>query len=106
MSTSVTVTLTAGTGGSVSPTSLTVPYGSSVSTSGNVLTVGSSTATATPSQDYSFSAWAGIPASGKITEDCTITAQFVHGVSWQSGDCTVALDMDTYAMTVSGRGAM
>lgn len=69
-----------------------------------MLTVGSFSATATPSFGYTFSQWSGIPSSGRITEDCTITAQFIHGLTWQSGACTVTLDTDTFAMNVTGNG--
>lgn len=104
VSTYVTVTLAAGTGGSVSPASISVPRDTPVSASGHILTVGSYTATATPSYGYTFQQWSGIPASGTVTQDCTITAQFVHGLIWQSGACTVVLDTDTFAMNVTGNG--
>ena len=67
--------------GTVSKTSISVPYGSSISASGATLTVGSQTITATPTTDtaqydYSFSSWTG--ASGTVTGNKTITANFTR----------------------------
>jgi len=89
-----TVTIQAGTGGSVSASSLSVPYGSSISTSSNVLTVGSSSVTATPNSGYAFSSWTN--ASGTIAGNRTITANFsdatisVGAVSTAHGSVTVS----------------
>lgn len=72
--------------GSVNPASVTkVPYGTSISASGNVLTVGNTTVTATPTTNtaqynYSFSSWSGVPSSGKVTGDITVTANFSRAV--------------------------
>ena len=71
-----TVTITAGTGGTVDVQSLAVPVGTSVSASGNILTIGSDIVTATPDTGYHFASWSGIPASGTIDADTTITAVF------------------------------
>ena len=77
----LTLTVTAGTGGSVSPTSVThIQSGTSISASSNVMTIGSGsdavTVTATPSEGYVFGAWSGIPSTGKITGDLTASASF------------------------------
>ena len=72
--TSYTVTISAGTGGSVSKTSVSVPSGTSISTSGSTLTIGSNTITATANSGYSFSSWSN--ASGTVTANRTITANF------------------------------
>ena len=73
--TNYTVTINAGTGGSVSKSSVSVPSGTSISTSGNTLTIGSNTITATANSGYSFSSWSN--ASGTVTANRTITANFV-----------------------------
>ena len=72
--TNYTVTISAGTGGSVSKSSVSVPSGTSISTSGNTLTIGSNTITATANSGYSFSSWSN--ASGTVTANRTITANF------------------------------
>lgn len=77
-----TVTLTAGSGGSVSASSMTVPAGSVISASGNVLTFtydGSTvaTVTATPDDGCSFSSWSR--SSGTVTSDISISATFASG---------------------------
>lgn len=65
--------------GTISPSSVLVPYGSAVSLSNNTLTIGTATVTATPSPDdssytYSFSSWQNVPTT--ITSATTITAIF------------------------------
>ncbi len=72
--TNYTVTISAGTGGTVSKSSVSVPSGTSISTSGNTLTIGSNTITATANSGYSFSSWSN--ASGTVTANRTITANF------------------------------
>lgn len=80
------MTITAGTGGTVDVQSLSVPVGTSVSASGNVLTIGSDTVTATAQSGYRFASWSGIPASGTIDADTTITAVF---------------ELDVYTVTIA-----
>ncbi|MBR2909450.1 MAG: hypothetical protein IKC11_03790 [Clostridia bacterium] len=99
--------------GTVSKTSISVPYGSSISASGATLTVGSQTITATPTTDtaqydYSFSSWTG--ASGTVTENKTITANFTRTVnkytvtlgssSYGSWDTATAITVD-YGTSIS-----
>ena len=80
----VTITSSNSAYGTVSKTSLTVAYGTSISASGSTLTVGSNTITATPTTDtaqydYSFTGWTG--ASGTVTGNKTITANFSRSVN-------------------------
>ena len=80
------ITITAGSGGSVSESRLVVPYGTSISANGNILSVGSATVTATPDNataqyTYTFGAWGGVPVSGIITAHTPITASFVATVN-------------------------
>ena len=72
--TNYTVTFSAGSGGSVSPTSTSVESGTTYSTSGRYLVIGNTTVTATPNSGYSFSSWSS--SSGTITSNKTITAYF------------------------------
>ena len=73
-----TVTIKAGTGGSVDKSSLTVKKDITWSSSGTTLTFSDGqTVTATPNSGYSFEAWD--PASGTVTGDLTITASFSGG---------------------------
>ena len=79
----VTVAVNDGTYGSVSNNSVTVPYGTSISAASNVLSIGSTDVTATPSADtaqydYGFGSWSGIPVSGTVTGNVTITANFTR----------------------------
>lgn len=65
--------------GTVSESSVTVPYGTSISAASNVLTIGSNNITATAASatdqySYAFVNWTG--ASGTVTADKTITANF------------------------------
>lgn len=71
------VNITAGSGGTVSQTTVTgVADNASISASGSTLTIGTTTVTATASSGYTFSSWSGIPASGKVTENLNIKANF------------------------------
>ena len=72
------ITVSAGTGGSVSPTRLSVAYGSSISVNGNKLTVDGQTVTATANAGYTFGSWSN--TSGLVTSDRTVTASF-SGIS-------------------------
>ncbi len=71
----VTVSFTAGTGGSVNRTSLSVPYGSAVPTSSNNVTINGTTTTGTANTGYSFSSWTN-NCGTTVTKACTITANF------------------------------
>lgn len=67
--------------GSVSQTSLTVPYGATYSINDNKITVNGTTITATAATDtaqydYSFSSWGETVANGTITGDRSFTAIF------------------------------
>ena len=71
--------------GIVSKSSVTVDYDSSISSSGTTLTIGSNTITAIPDNDtarydYSFDGWTG--ASGTVTGDMTITANFSREINY------------------------
>lgn len=77
----VTVAVNDANYGSVSQSSVTVPYGTAVSTAQNVLTIGSTTVTASPSSPttewmYAFDSWTGVPAT--VTDDVTVTAVFTQ----------------------------
>lgn len=67
--------------GTVSSSSLSVPSGSSITTNGNTVTINGTTVTATPAAataqyTYSFSSWSN--ATGSVTTDRTITANFTR----------------------------
>ncbi len=69
------VTITAGNGGSVSPTSLTVEAGTTWTASANVISFSSGPkVTATANSGYTFSSWS--PASGTVNSDTSISASF------------------------------
>ena len=78
----VTIAKNENSWGSVDKSSVTnVANNTSISASSNVLTVGSTTVTATPAAadanyTYAFNNWTEIPASGKVTADVTVTANF------------------------------
>lgn len=87
MPSTVTITVNDPSYGSVDVSSIpNVPSGTSVSASGNVLTVGTTNVTATAQSGYRFASWSGIPASGTIDADTTITAVF---------------ELDTYTVTIA-----
>jgi uncharacterized repeat protein (TIGR02543 family) len=95
--TKYTVTITAGTGGSVSKGSVTVDSGTSISAALNMLRIGSTMITATPSDGYEFDSWSGITSS-TVKSDMDVTANFkkqgektysisysLGGGSWKEG---------------------
>ena len=76
--TDFTVTITAGTGGSVDKTSLTLKKDATWSSDGSTLTFSDGQkVTATADTGYTFEAWK--PASGTVTGDVTISASFTGG---------------------------
>ena len=67
--------------GSVSTSSVTVPYGTSISSNGNILTIGTTQVTATPTTAtaqyvYTFDDWTN--DTGTVTANRTITANFLR----------------------------
>ena len=93
----VTVAVNNSNYGSVDTTSITVPYGTAISASGTTLSVGGYGSVATPKTDtaqydYYFSSWTG--ASGTVTGNKTITANF--GRSTRSYTITVAVNNSSY----------
>lgn len=67
--------------GTVSQSEIAVGYETTISANANVLTVGTTDITATETTDtdqydYSFVDWTGVPSSGKVTDDITVTANF------------------------------
>ena len=71
-----TVTISAGSGGSVSPTSIAnVPYGTTVTVNSNKITINGTTVTATASSNYTFDKWS-VSNGVTITSATTITASF------------------------------
>ena len=84
------VTFAAGTGGSVSPASVSnVPYNSYASVNGNQITLNNTLVVATPDPGYEFSSWSN--ATGPITGNRTITANFTQ--------------IQTYTVTVNHNSA-
>ena len=70
--------------GSVSPSSIKVPYGSEITVKDNVLTINDQPITATPEKQtvekvYSFSSWS-VKTGDKVEKDMTITATFASKV--------------------------
>lgn len=77
-STSYTVTIYAGEGGTVSKKAVTAESGVTWSSSGATLSFSNGdSVSATPNPDYSFGGWS--PESGTVTGDTTITASFNGG---------------------------
>ena len=77
----VTIVPNDDTWGDVSRGSVTVNYGTAISVENNDLTIGELTVTAsphtaTPEYNFAFVEWTGIPQSGQVTEDTTVTADF------------------------------
>ena len=71
-----TVTIKAGSNGSVNPTSIAnVPYGTTVTVSSNTLTINGTKVTATANSNYEFDKW-DISNGATITSAKTITASF------------------------------
>lgn len=70
-------------GGTVSKTSVSgLSSGTAISASGSTVTIGSGTTaqtiTATAASGYSFKEWSGIPTSGTVTANITVTAVFTE----------------------------
>ena len=80
----VTIAKNQNSWGTVSQASVTsVANNTSISADGATLTVGSTTVTASPAATdanytYAFSNWTGIPGTGKVTADVTVTANFTR----------------------------
>ncbi len=72
-----TVTIKAGSGGSVDTSSLTVPKGTTYSTYYRTLGIGSNSIEATPNSGYFFTGW-DCYSEGTIDSDMTITAKFFY----------------------------
>ena len=71
-----TVTISAGSNGSVSPTSVAnVPYGTTITVNSNTLTINGTTVTATANSNYSFDKWS-VSSGATVTSAMTITASF------------------------------
>lgn len=73
----IKLTITAGTHGSVTPTTLDVPKGSIPDVDGNEITIGKHTITATADSGYKFGSWSGVTDGTAINSNTTITASFV-----------------------------
>ena len=70
------MTISAGTGGSVSPTSIAnVPYGTTINVNADKLTINGTTVTATANNKYTFNKWS-VNNGAKVTSAMTITATF------------------------------
>ena len=83
----VTIVANDSSWGTVTTSSIYVPYGTNYSSSLDTLTIGSQTITATPTTDtaqygYEFDSWS--PSSGTITDNLTITAIFTQTVQQYS----------------------
>jgi hypothetical protein len=70
------VTISAGEGGSVSRSSVTVDSGTPISAATSSLIVGSTIVTAKASEGYVFDSWTGV-SSSTVTSDMSVTATFV-----------------------------
>ncbi|MBQ6043758.1 MAG: InlB B-repeat-containing protein [Clostridia bacterium] len=94
-----TVTISAGSGGSVSPTSVAnVPYGTTISVSSNTLTINGTTVTATANSNYEFDKWS-VSNGATVTSAMTITASFKStggGTGCVTGDTLVTLADGTH----------
>lgn len=69
-----TVTINSGDHGSVSPSSVVVPYGTSISITNGDLVIGTNTITPDPDDGYKLSAWTEVPET--VTGPLTVTAYF------------------------------
>jgi hypothetical protein len=79
--------------GTVTPTTLSVPYGSEITINGATLTVGGQTVTATAANNYGFSSWS-VADGTVVIEAMTIMATFVVVASWHdvwSGSLSVSV---------------
>ena len=74
--TTVTISATAGSNGSVSPASITVTSGSTVTISGATLTCDSKTITATPASGYEVDTWTGLSNNDTVSADKAVTVSF------------------------------
>lgn len=72
----ITLTITAGSHGSVSPASVVVPKGSKPAITDNVIVINGTTITATADSGYVFDAWSGATDDTAINSSTTITASF------------------------------
>ncbi len=108
----VTIAKNQASWGSVDKSSVTgVANNTSISASSNVLTVGSKTVTATPAAadanyTYAFNNWTGIPASGKVTADVTVTANFTRTArtltNYRTSCCDIEAATGLSASVLSG----
>ena len=108
----VTIAKNQNSWGSVDKSSVTsVANNTSISASSNVLTVGSKTVTATPAAadanyTYAFNNWTGIPASGKVTADVTVTANFTRTArtltNYRTSCCDIEAATGLSASVLSG----
>ena len=85
------------TWGTISPTSVTVPYGTEFQANGNVMSFGVETVTATHSDStaqytYGFGDWN--LSSGTVIQNLTITANFTRESNWYT--ITIAPNDSTY----------
>lgn len=84
------VLFNAGNGGSVSSGNISsIPYNSAIQQNGNQITINNQTITATPDVGYEFSSWSN--ASGNVTANRTITANFTQ--------------IQTYSVTINHNSA-
>ena len=72
----VSISVTAGEHGSVSPASITVAAGSEVDITDNVLTCDGNTITATPAEGYVVDAWSGLSDGDTVSENTSVTVSF------------------------------
>ena len=88
---SYTVTINSGENGSVSSSSVTVPYGTAISVSNGNLVIGNNTIAPQPDEGYKLSAWSQVPDT--VTGPLTVTAYF---------------EIKTYTLTfvIEGSGAL
>lgn len=95
-----TVTISAGSNGSVSPTSIAnVPYGTTITVSSNTLSINGTTVTATANSNYAFDKWS-VSNGATVTSNMTITASFKSsgGGNCVTGDTLVTLADGTHKM--------
>ena len=72
----VSISVTAGEHGSVSPASISVAAGSEVDITDNVLTCDGNTITATPAEGYVVDAWSGLSDGDTVSENTSVTVSF------------------------------
>lgn len=72
----VTISATAGSNGSVSPSSITVTKGSTVTISGGTLTCDGKTITATPSSGYEVDSWSGLSNNASVSSNTSVSVSF------------------------------